>query len=230
MFFAPIPIDDAFDVLNKFCSEIVQNLLAAEKLGPRDYARASRTSCPELCKLHPEVWREIYHHLSFASANSFSNHPHPIHRLASLDTASIQVNSPVEKPSQHSFIESNMFRTAILRSSAAAVRSAATAMRPAVPSHAATRLAIGAVAPRVSKVFSPKAGVAFQAVRCYAAGGGLARSDVYERIKSLLTGFDKVRFVFACFAVVLLKEKVRDEERERERERLVLTLVSCYVF
>lgn len=75
-------------------------------------------------------------------------------------------------------------------------------MRPAIPSHAATRLAIGAVAPRVSKAVAPKASVAFQAVRCYAAAGGLARSDVYERIKQLLSGFDKVRFASLRFAGV----------------------------
>jgi hypothetical protein len=61
-------------------------------------------------------------------------------------------------------------------------------MRP-IPSAAVRRLAI-APAPRVAS-FVPKT-VSWQAVRCYASGGSLERQEVYERIKSLLSGFDKV--------------------------------------
>lgn len=82
-----------------------------------------------------------------------------------------------------------MFRTAILRSTAA-VRTAA--MRP-VSANAARRITIAAAAPRVAIAAAPKA-VAWQTVRCYASAGGLDRKDVYERIKQLLSGFDKVRF------------------------------------
>lgn len=88
-----------------------------------------------------------------------------------------------------------MFRTAILRSVAAATR---TAMRP-VPSASVRRLAI-APAPRTAS-FVPKT-VSWQAVRCYASGGSLSRTEVYERIKQLLAGFDKVGFIgspLACF-------------------------------
>jgi NADH dehydrogenase (ubiquinone) 1 alpha/beta subcomplex 1, acyl-carrier protein len=81
-----------------------------------------------------------------------------------------------------------MFRTAVLRSTAAAVRSAA---RP-ISNNAVRRLAIGVAAPRVSVFSAPKV-VAWQSVRCYASGGGLDRKDVYDRIKQLLAGFDKVR-------------------------------------
>ncbi|SPQ24123.1 fc01a46f-3f38-4b2c-b1cd-769be2dbcf80 [Thermothielavioides terrestris] len=79
-----------------------------------------------------------------------------------------------------------MFRTAILRSAAAATR---TAMRP-VPSAAARRAAVVAL-PRTAPSFVPKP-LAWQAVRCYASGSGLDRTEVYERIKQLLSGFDKV--------------------------------------
>ncbi len=84
-----------------------------------------------------------------------------------------------------------MFRTAILRTSAAAAR---TAMRPAA-STAVRRITIAAVAPRISVSAAPKA-AAWQAVRCYSAAGGLERKDVYDRIKLILSGFDKVRFHF----------------------------------
>jgi len=99
-------------------------------------------------------------------------------------------------PKPHQFVSailaqpiSTMLRTTILRSSAAAVRTAA--MRP-ISSHAARRLAIAASAPRVSSFVAPKA-LAWQTVRCYASAGGLERKDVYDRIKQLLSGFDKVR-------------------------------------
>ncbi|KAK1833026.1 hypothetical protein QBC39DRAFT_347412 [Podospora conica] len=82
-----------------------------------------------------------------------------------------------------------MFRTAVLRSAAAAVRSAS--MRP-MSTAAARRAAISAAAsPRISLSAAPRA-VAWQAVRCYSAAGGLEKKDVYERIKLLLSGFDKV--------------------------------------
>jgi NADH dehydrogenase (ubiquinone) 1 alpha/beta subcomplex 1 len=80
-----------------------------------------------------------------------------------------------------------MFRTAVLRSTAAAVRSAT---RP-ISNNAARRLAIGVAAPRVSVFPVPKV-AAWQSVRCYASTGGLDRKDVYDRIKQLLANFDKV--------------------------------------
>ncbi|KAM7184008.1 Acyl carrier protein-like protein [Rhypophila sp. PSN 637] len=76
-----------------------------------------------------------------------------------------------------------MFRTAILRTASAASK---TAMRPV----AVRRLAV-AVPKTVTSSFVPKA-LAFQGVRFYSAAGGLERSEVYSRIKQLLTGFDKV--------------------------------------
>lgn len=79
-----------------------------------------------------------------------------------------------------------MLRTAILRSAAVAARAA---VRP-IPAAAARRFAI-APAPRVAS-FVPKT-VTWQPVRCYAASGGLDKVEVYERIKELLSGFDKVR-------------------------------------
>lgn len=80
-----------------------------------------------------------------------------------------------------------MFRTAILRSAAVATR---TAVRP-MTSAAARRFAVTPV-PRVAS-FVPKT-VAWQAVRCYASGSSLDKVEVYERIKQLLSGFDKVGF------------------------------------
>ncbi|KAK0750641.1 hypothetical protein B0T18DRAFT_409330 [Schizothecium vesticola] len=80
-----------------------------------------------------------------------------------------------------------MFRSAVLRSTAAAVRTAS--MRPM--STTARRAAIAAAAPRITLAAAPRA-VAWQAVRCYSAAGGLEKKDVYERIKLLLSGFDKV--------------------------------------
>ncbi|KAK3290810.1 acyl carrier protein-like protein [Chaetomium fimeti] len=78
-----------------------------------------------------------------------------------------------------------MLRTAILRSAAAATRSA---VRP-IPSVAARRLAIAPTTKTTS--FVPKV-AAWQAVRCYASGSSLEKTEVYERIKQLLSGFDKV--------------------------------------
>jgi hypothetical protein len=93
-----------------------------------------------------------------------------------------------------------MFRTAILRSAAAATR---TAMRP-VPSAAARRAAVVAL-PRTAPSFVPKP-LAWQAVRCYASGSGLDRTEVYERIKQLLSGFDKVGRVSAVFLFITLHQ------------------------
>lgn len=81
-----------------------------------------------------------------------------------------------------------MFRSAVLRSTAAAVRTAS--MRPM--STAARRTVLAAAAPRISLAAAPRA-LAWQAARCYSAAGGLEKKDVYERIKLLLSGFDKVR-------------------------------------
>ncbi|KAK4096281.1 acyl carrier protein [Parathielavia hyrcaniae] len=78
-----------------------------------------------------------------------------------------------------------MLRTAILRSAASATR---TAMRP-MSSATARRFAV-APAPRVAS-FVPKT-LSWQAVRCYASGSSLEKAEVYERIKQLLSGFDKV--------------------------------------
>lgn len=78
-----------------------------------------------------------------------------------------------------------MFRTTVLRSAAVATRAAVRS----IPSAAARRLA-AAPAPRTAS-FVPKT-VSWQGVRCYASGGSLSKTEVYERIKQLLTGFDKV--------------------------------------
>lgn len=79
-----------------------------------------------------------------------------------------------------------MFRTAILRSSLAA----RSAIRPAT-TNTARRLA---VAPRAAAVvFAPRA-AAWSGVRCYSAAGGLNKEEVEGRIKTLLQGFDKVRY------------------------------------
>jgi NADH dehydrogenase (ubiquinone) 1 alpha/beta subcomplex 1 len=85
-----------------------------------------------------------------------------------------------------------MFRSAVLRSAATVARAA---VRP-TPSAVARRFAL-APAPRVS-AFTPKT-VSFQAVRCYASGGGLQEEEVYERIKQLLSNFDKVGSVIWSF-------------------------------
>ncbi|KAH6614376.1 acyl carrier protein-like protein [Chaetomium sp. MPI-SDFR-AT-0129] len=77
-----------------------------------------------------------------------------------------------------------MLRTAILRSAAAATR---VAVRP-VP-QIASRVTIAPVMRTTS--FAPKA-VAWQGIRCYAAGGSLDKEEVYERIRQLLAAFDKV--------------------------------------
>ncbi|KAH6844485.1 acyl carrier protein-like protein [Chaetomium sp. MPI-CAGE-AT-0009] len=79
-----------------------------------------------------------------------------------------------------------MFRTAILRSAAAAAR---TAVRPIPP---AARLAIAPASRTTS--FVPKV-AAWKAVRYYASGSSLDKTEVYERIKQLLSGFDKVNDV-----------------------------------
>ena len=79
-----------------------------------------------------------------------------------------------------------MFRTALLRMPAVArpaVRTVSRASRLAIPARAA--VAPATFAPRVA---------AWNAVRCYAAAGGLKKEEVEGRIMGLLAGFDKVRF------------------------------------
>ncbi|KAK0714123.1 acyl carrier protein-like protein [Lasiosphaeria miniovina] len=78
-----------------------------------------------------------------------------------------------------------MFRTALLRSSAAM----AVATRPV----SARTLATAAAPALRIQSFAPKKLAAWQAVRCYSAAGGLDKNTVYERIKVLLQGFDKVQ-------------------------------------
>ncbi|KAM0460049.1 hypothetical protein ACHAPV_000301 [Trichoderma viride] len=75
-----------------------------------------------------------------------------------------------------------MFRTAILRTSASAVRAAA---RPA----AIRRTALMA-APRA--VAAPVRVQSLMGLRMYSAGGSLNKEEVEGRILSLLQGFDKV--------------------------------------
>ncbi|KAK0663491.1 acyl carrier protein-like protein [Cercophora samala] len=78
-----------------------------------------------------------------------------------------------------------MFRTAVLRSVALASRTAA------VRSAAAPSLRLAA--PSTAKTFVPKASASWALqMRGYASGGGLTKQEVYERIKELLSGFDKV--------------------------------------
>lgn len=77
-----------------------------------------------------------------------------------------------------------MFRTAMLRSAASAVRAAA---RPAAAVQRTSLLA--AVAPRV--VVVPRV-QSLGAVRMYSAAGSLGKEQVEGRIMSLLQGFDKV--------------------------------------
>ncbi|POR31705.1 Acyl carrier protein [Tolypocladium paradoxum] len=79
-----------------------------------------------------------------------------------------------------------MFRTAILRSAASAVRAAA---RPAAAAQRTSLLA--AVAPRV---VVPRV-QSLAAVRMYSAAGSLGKEQVEGRIMSLLQGFDKVNDV-----------------------------------
>ncbi|KAL7897196.1 acyl carrier protein [Trichoderma sp. SZMC 28014] len=76
-----------------------------------------------------------------------------------------------------------MFRTAILRTSASAVRAAVA--RPA----AIRRTALMA-APRA--VAAPVRVQSLMGVRMYSAGGSLNKEEVEGRILSLLQGFDKV--------------------------------------
>lgn len=88
-----------------------------------------------------------------------------------------------------------MFRTALVRTAAAAARRApivAARSFSAVPRPALSSVVKRqAVAPAVaSKIV----------VRGYASGGGLSKEDAEGRIMSLLAGFDKVsRFVLGLF-------------------------------
>ncbi|KAM0257041.1 hypothetical protein ACHAQJ_004636 [Trichoderma viride] len=76
-----------------------------------------------------------------------------------------------------------MFRTAILRTSASAVRAAVA--RPAVIRRTALMAAPRAVA-------APVRVQSLMGVRMYSAGGSLNKEEVEGRILSLLQGFDKV--------------------------------------
>jgi NADH dehydrogenase (ubiquinone) 1 alpha/beta subcomplex 1 len=76
-----------------------------------------------------------------------------------------------------------MFRTAVLRSAFRPL--AAAAVRPAV-----ARSALVASAPRMTLAV-PRV-MWSQVVRGYAAAAGLTKQEVEDRIKALLTGFDKV--------------------------------------
>ncbi|KAL6876851.1 acyl carrier protein [Trichoderma novae-zelandiae] len=77
-----------------------------------------------------------------------------------------------------------MFRTAVLRTSASAVRAVA---RPVAIRRTA---AFAAAAPRA--VAAPLRVQSAMGVRMYSAGGGLNKEEVEGRIMSLLQGFDKV--------------------------------------
>jgi NADH dehydrogenase (ubiquinone) 1 alpha/beta subcomplex 1 len=74
-----------------------------------------------------------------------------------------------------------MFRTAMLRTAAAA--SARAAVRPAAVARVCPRVAVAAAPARMPKLF---------AVRMYSAAAGLNKEEVEGRIMSLLSGFDKV--------------------------------------
>lgn len=76
-----------------------------------------------------------------------------------------------------------MFRTAVIRSAAAATR----AIRPAVQSAPLARTSL--VAPRAAFA---RAGPKAVSVRFYSAATGLNKEEVEGRIFSLLKGFDKV--------------------------------------
>ncbi|KAK4174466.1 acyl carrier protein-like protein [Triangularia setosa] len=78
-----------------------------------------------------------------------------------------------------------MFRTAVLRSVALASRTAAV--------RSATVPSLRLAAPAAAKTFVPKVAASWALqMRGYASGGGLTKQEVYERIKELLSGFDKV--------------------------------------
>jgi hypothetical protein len=84
-----------------------------------------------------------------------------------------------------------MFRTTMIRSSAATAR---VALRPAA---AARRTPItAAAAPSSRAALLPKI-QSFAAVRMYSAGGSLSKEAVEGRIISLLQGFDKVSHTYS---------------------------------
>lgn len=87
-----------------------------------------------------------------------------------------------------------MFRTAILRSAAVASRTAVRSVPKLSGAAAAAARLTPSPAMRMTKSFVPKVAGNWVAVRGYASGGGLDRTEVYERIKQLLQGFDKVGF------------------------------------
>ena len=132
------------------------------------------------------LWREIYHHSDLLPALNDNNHtPFDCTRVTESNWPNCEPHSG--HVSNTPELTAKMFRSAILRSAAVATR---TAVRP-MTSAAARRFAVAPV-PRVAS-FVPKT-VAWQAVRCYASGSSLDKVEVYERIKQLLSGFDKVGF------------------------------------
>jgi hypothetical protein len=89
----------------------------------------------------------------------------------------------ISHPPQYPFEDLNMFRGAFLAASRAA--SSAVVRRPAPVLRPLSRTPILA-----SKHLKPS--WSFQAVRCYASGGGLTKDEATGRILDLLKNFDKV--------------------------------------
>ncbi|KAI0880876.1 acyl carrier protein [Annulohypoxylon maeteangense] len=75
-----------------------------------------------------------------------------------------------------------MFRAGFIRTAVTASRAAAVAARPVARRTIVPARAVFAPAPRLA---------AFQNVRMYSAGGGLARNEVTARICKILETFDK---------------------------------------
>jgi hypothetical protein len=155
-----------------------------EEMYPRDFARATTASFPRAIRAsRASTRREIYRHQANRCINSSSDCTrHLTASRTNCDLHDLWISVKAEAIGK-------MLRTAILRSAAVAAR---TAVRP-IPSIAARRIAVAPVS-RVSS-FVPKT-VAWQAVRCYASGSSLDKTEVYERIKQLLSGFDKVGLAF----------------------------------
>lgn len=112
-----------------------------------------------------------------------------------------------------------MFRTAILRTSASAVRAAVA--RPA----AIRRTALMA-APRA--VAAPVRVQSLMGLRMYSAGGSLNKEEVEGRILSLLQGFDKVG---RCFAAArdfsALHGGEAWDKRKTMKRSLIVELRNC---
>jgi hypothetical protein len=86
-----------------------------------------------------------------------------------------------------------MFRTAILRSSAAVARTAALRQVARKPASALSSRTAVLARPSTTLFAAPRA-AQWSVVRFYSEGGhGLNKDDVYIRIKTILEGFDKVR-------------------------------------